>query len=263
MNEETEKFEGHGNNWGAVFGNENFDVTKTITEIMNAEVFTVKSKNDYTSVISHNAPIRGLALIKKEEDKNVVWSGYPFLQISNPIEVSIEKIEEWSNGVEAIISGSVGLVSVSFFDTLYFLNKENYKIGQKYVFNIGAIGLYFEKRKEKDLILEPTEGPMKGEKLYTHKMTAFFPREKYGGEFEFVCPFVSFLGETTAFGEKFNIFPCWVRNRDTDTSAFTVPIYVNTKISNDTFKTGDSISGVGWLQGYLADSFDDTIALEN
>lgn len=257
--EKKEKFEGHGNNWSATMGGDDFDVKQVVKTIVDAPNSVVKKVTDYSGIIGFDGPIKGLALIKINPENAELWSAYPFLQISNPIEVEIEKIEEYSNKVEAIISGSVGSVSVSFFDSLYFFNKDKYKIGEKFVFHLGAIALNFEKREEKDLILEPKEGPMKGEKLYTHKMTAFLPRADYGGEFEFTCPFVNFSGEVTAYDQKFKIFPYWVRAHDTDAPAFTLPMYINNKIIKGDCKTNDSVTGVAWLQGYLVDSFDDEI----
>ena len=108
----------------------------------------------------------------------------------------------------------------------------------------------------KDLVIEPTEGPLKGEKLFTHKMTSFLPNHGYGGVFSFVCPFISFSGETSAFDQPFHIFPYHINSSDTDHVLFNLPMYVNKKIVKEDLIMDDSMQGVALLQGYLIESFD-------
>lgn len=255
MTEEKEKIEVLGNHWSAVLGGGDLDMAKVVPQIVEAKNSIVKKSADFSGIISLEAPLKGLALIKINPENAELWSLYPFLQISNPIAVTISKIDEWSNGGEAVIWGSIGSASVSFFDTLYFFNKGKYKVGETYTFHLGAIAHSFEKRT-KDLIIEPTEGPLKGEKLYTQKMTSFLPAHEYGGEFTFTCPFVSFSGDLIAFDQPFSVFPYHIISIETDAVMFTLPMYVNKNLVKGDPQVNDSISGSAWLQGYLAGSFD-------
>jgi len=254
--ENSKKYEGQGNNWTAFFGGDN-DIKDFIKHVVESPGSSVKKNGDFSGIINLQGPVKALVLIKVNPENAEVYSAYPFLQIANRVEIEIEKIDEWSNGAEAVISGSVGHASISFFDTLYFLNKGKYEVGKKYIFEIGALAHSFVKRDEKDLIMIPDAGPLKGEKLYTHKMTSFLPVHEYPGEFQFTCPFINFSGEVNTYEQNFKVFPFWLRNNDTDVPVITFPMYVNSKVIKGDPKTNDSIQGVASLQGFLADSFDE------
>lgn len=255
--EMNKKYEGQGNNWTAFFGGDDSDVKELIKHVVESPGAIAKHNGDFSGIINLQGPVKAFVLIKVNPENSEVQSAYPFLQISNRVEVEIEKIDEWSNGIEAVISGSVGSVSVSFFDTLYFFNKGKYEVGKKYIFEIGALAHSFVKRDEKDLIMVPDAGPLKGEKLYTHKMTSFLPVHEYPSEFQFTCPFINFSGEVNSYNQTFKVFPFWLRNNDTDVPVVAFPMYVNSKIIKGDLKTNDSIQGVALLEGYLADSFDE------
>lgn len=258
MDTENQKYEGHGNTWSAVAGKD-FDVAALAKKVVETtKESDVRNKNDFAGIISFDAPIRALALIhidpKKEHSE--LYSLYPFLQISNPLAIEVDKIDEWSNGVEAVIEGSINGIKISFFEPLYFLNKGRYEVGKNYLFHLGAIAHLFAKRT-KDLVIEPTEGPLKGEKLYTQKMTSFMTVENYGGEATFICPFTSFNGQTEAFGKSFKIFPYHLMSGDMDQAAFNFPMFVRTDLIEGELVAGDSMQGTAWLQGYLIDSLEE------
>lgn len=254
--EKVEKYEGHGNNWSAVLGDKDKKLSETIVRVVNDKNSDIINAGDYFAIISFDPPIRGLALnyTDKTKKSHILYSIYPFLQISNPIPVEINKIDEWDNGVEAIIWGSIGEVSLSFFDSLYFLNKSKYKIGEEYRFHLGAIAHSFEKRT-KDLMIDIKEGPFKGKKFYTQKATSYMPSNEYGGEFSFTCPFVSFSGNANFLDQSFSLFPFYLRHGEDESNVFTAPMFVNNDLIKSSLKTSDSIHGVAWMQGYLEDSF--------
>ncbi len=155
-----------------------------------------------------------------------------------------------------MIWGSIGEVSVSFFDPLYFINKEKYKTGEIHRFNLAALAHSFEKRTD-DLVVDITEGPFKGEKFYTHKVTSYLPSSEYGGEFSYVCPFVSFSGNANFLDQSFSLFPFFLRSGEDESNIFGVPMFVNNNLIKDKLKENDSVRGIAWMQGYLADSFSD------
>jgi len=256
--ENNKKYEGQGNNWTAFFAGDH-DIQGFIKHVVESPGATAKRNGDFSGIINLQGPVKALVLIKVNPENAEVYSAYPFLQISNRVEVEIKKIDEWSNGVEAVISGSVGPASISFFDTLYFFNKGKYEVGKKYIFEIGALAHSFIRRDEKDLIMIPDAGPLKGEKLYTHKMTSFLPVHEYPAEFQFTCPFINFSGETNSYNQNFKLFPFWLRSNDTEVPIISFPMYVNSKVIKGEPKANDSIQGVGWLQGYLTDSFEELL----
>ncbi len=91
---QTEKYEGHGNNWSAVLGDKDSKLSETIVRIVNDKNAEVKSTDDYFAMISFDSPIRGLALSFTNVEKNQyeLYSVYPFLQISNPVPVKLVKL---------------------------------------------------------------------------------------------------------------------------------------------------------------------------
>lgn len=261
MTDETkkEKYEGHGNNWGAFgqFGEPEFiSMGKKIIEDSKA---IVKTQGELFGMIGYESPIRALALIRKGVDggNNLLDSMYPFLQIGNPIEIKISAIHEWSNKGEAVIEGSVAGPAVSFFDALYFLNKDKYKIGHTYLFNLAGLAHSFMKRTE-NLEFVPDKGPMKGEKVDSSRMTAYFPNHDYDGEFTFSHPFTSFDGKIEAFGATLYRYQFYIMSATENGAALSFPLFVSEKVLKG-YKPelNDSVTGSGWLQGYLADSLRD------
>ena len=104
MNKETnQKNQVHGDSWSAVMGGEDFDVEVLIKRIVETPGCYVKKTENVSGVLNFNPPIRGFVLIKINQENAEVVSAYPFLHISNPISVLIERIEEWDDGLEAVI----------------------------------------------------------------------------------------------------------------------------------------------------------------
>jgi len=254
MNEENKKYESHGNNWSAF--TDNFDTAKIIElakTVVEDKKSIFKKNGDFLGTIGFESPLRVLALSLIEKENAKLYSLYPFFQVSNPVNVEISKIHEWSNKGEAVIEGSIGGVAVNFFDTLYFLNKEKYKIGGTYQFNISGLAHSFTKRT-KDLQFVADSGPIKGEKFDTTRVTSYIPNHVFGGEFSYYSPFESFSGIVESLGSKFYHYPFYLRNIE-DGIAFSFPLFVREQILGD-YKPeiNDPIAGTGWLQGYLIGS---------
>ena len=260
MNEENKpNYEGHGNNWHSIADyseQELIGIAKAVCEDKDA---TIKKAGDFIGMISLEPPIRGMALLRKDPEggKNLLDSMYPLFQIGNPVDVKISEIKEWSTKGEAVIEGSVSGISISFFDAFYFLNKDKYKIGNTYSFNLAALAHSFMKRTD-DLEIKPNEGPMKGETINSGRMTAYFPSNDYGGEFSFAHPFTSFDGEVRAFGQKLYRYQFYVLAGMDDQAPLSFPLFISEKALKD-YKPqlNDPITGTGWLQGYLADTLRD------
>lgn len=261
MTDETkkEKFEGHGNNWAAFgeYGEPEF--IALAKKVVEDEKALVKTQGDFFCMIGFEPPIRALALMRKDDEskKNLLDSMFPFFQIGNPVDVKVEEIKEWSTKCEAVIEGSVGGISISFFDPFYFLNKDKYKIGNTYSFNLAGLAHSFMKRTD-NLEIKPNEGPMKGETINSGRMTAYFPSNDYGGEFSFAHPFTSFDGEVQAFGEKLYRYQFYVLAGMDDQAPLSFPLFVSEKsLKGYKPELNDPVTGTGWLQGYLADTLRD------
>lgn len=253
------EYEGHGNNWHAIV---DFDeggsvgIAKTVCEDPDA---IIKHAEDFVGMISLEAPIRAIALLRIDHEKKrtVLDSLYPFFQVHNPVDVEISEIREWGNKAEAVIKGHINGMPVSFFDAFYFVNKKEYKIGNTYQFNLIGLAHSFMKRDE-NLEFTNDKGPLKGEPVTTRWMTAYMDSEQYGGEFTFVSPFTSFIGSVEAFGSKFQVLPFGMASFTDGGPALSFPIYIRGQIMKG-YKPNlnDSVTGSGWLQGYLTDTFRD------
>jgi len=146
---------------------------------------------------------------------------------------------------------------MSFFDAFYFLNRDKYKIGNTYPFNLAALAHSFMKRTD-SLEIKPDKGPMKGKTIHSGRMTAYFPSNDYGGEFSFTHPFTSFDGEVQAFGQKLYRYQFYTLAGMDDQAPLSFPLFVSEKVLKG-YKPelNDPITGTGWLQGYLADTLRD------
>lgn len=252
--ENKENFEGHGNNWAAVvddFGEQKMvEISKPIIESKES---IIKMKDDFFGMIGYEPPLRVLALIKKGAESSQLYSLYPFFQINNPVEVEISEIREWSTGGEGVIEGSVaGGVGVSFFDTLYFLNKDKYQVGNTYTFNLTGLAHGFSKRTDTEM--QVNKGPLKGRDVDSSRMTGFMPVREYGGEFTFYSPFESFSGSIEALGSKFYQYPFALTGLENG-ETFRFPLFVREQtLKGYEPELNDPLYGTGWLQGYLSGS---------
>ncbi len=266
MSEENKQseYEGHGNNWHAIADFDEGGLVQIAKKVCEDPKATIKNTQDFVGMISLEPPIRAIALLRidHESKRNILDSLYPFFQVHNPVDVEISEICEWGNKVEAVIKGNINGMSVSFFDAFYFVNKKEYKIGNTYQFNLIGLAHSFMKRDE-DLEFIHEKGPLKGEPVTTRWMTAYMDSEQYGGEFTFAHPFTSFLGSVDAFGSKFHVFPFEMASYAEGGPALSFPIYVREQTMKG-YKPdlNDSVTGSGWLEGYLTDTFHDSAFLE-
>lgn len=254
---QTEKIYGHGNHWDAITTSKE-DFTEILVKAINTEADSkiYKGVKPYAGILGFNPPIRIFTLIKTGEKANEMWSAYPFLQVDNPIQIRLDKIDEWPGGVEAVLTGTAtnGMI-VSFFDTFYFMNKEKYKVGQDNVFNIAGLAYTFKKRDSKILEFTPDEGPMKGQKVSTHGMTGYQLGDVYTDDFVFMNSFKGFGSTYKLYNTKFYEFRYYHNSMEDDVAPLYFPIFVKTDLLGG-YKPqpDDDIDGTGWLQGYLEGS---------
>lgn len=250
-----EEYESHGNNWGAVIDNFGMDKLVEIAKLITENKTSIhKVKGDFLGIIGFEPPFQVLLLNYRNKDNYEIYSLYPFFRIGNPVDVKISKIDEWDNKCEAVIEGSLANGTyITFFDTLYFLNKEKYVIGQSYKFNLVGLAHNFKKRIE-NLQFSPSSGPLKGEKFDSTCMTGYAPIDKYGGEFSFYSPFESFLGSVEFMGSKFHVH-AFYQNTSNKDIVLRFPLFIREQtLKGYKPQPNDPIEGTAWLQGYLIDS---------
>lgn len=256
MADKEEKIYGLGSVWAAVNINDDKAIISLLPRALNSNQCDIyQSSAIFTGLSSFNGPIKTMTILKTEKNKNFVYSFYPFITDVIPVEIELIEIEEWGNGAEAEIRGNIenGPV-VSFFDALYFKNKESYKIGKKYTFNLAAIAYYFAKRTEY-LEIQAEEGITAGEVFDTSKMTIYFPNEVNTEDFTFYFPFAKWSEKNIEFNrQKFYKYD-FVMDHANGDPMLSFPLFVNCQLLGDYKpRKGDPIQGTGWLMGYLVDS---------
>lgn len=78
-------------------------------------------------------------VVDNEAKQNRVISLYPFWIEGNKQHLMLQKVVVWEGGVEAQITGQIGELSITFFDTLYLLNRGWYERGMTYEFLLSGI----------------------------------------------------------------------------------------------------------------------------
>lgn len=256
MPQKPEKIYGLGSVWSAMLGDNNKSLAVLIPKALNTTNYEIfQGKTIFTGLASFDDPLKTMTLLKPENNKNQVYSFYPFITDSTPIEIELTEIEEWGNEAEAEVRGNIeNGPTISFFDALYFQNKDKYKIGEKYTFNLAAV-IYSMTKRTEDLEIKADEGPAAGKTFSTSELTAYFPNDTNTEDFSFYLPFESWTEENIIF-DKYKYHKLnFVMNHADGGHIMSFPMFINVQILGD-YKPckGDPIHGTGWLQGYLTES---------
>jgi|Deesub1362A_J573_1020465.scaffolds.fasta_scaffold00194_35 hypothetical protein len=177
---------------------------------------------------------------------NEIWTAYPFISSGVVHRIQIDEIEEWENGIEAQIHGGLEDASITFFDTMYFKNKDTYKGGEKYRFSISALAYALSKADSR--VIKDIDGM----EFSTEGLAGYFPfGEGDVDDFLFQTPVkeVSELGfgDKRVYKVKAALFRADYGSRDVD-----IFIYASEKATKGYVpKVGEDIGGLLWLQGYL------------
>lgn len=165
-------FEGHGDHWNCII-KDTEDKKAALTHIQRLlkesrvlwktkQIVTFGDEEselrDVFAIVYGHGPLEEMALIAEHKGCNELITGYPYLTEGTKLSLKIKKIEEWSNGIEAVVTGEYGEGDDSkefcFFDTHYFENKEIYKIDSVYDFRLSFVAYYAEKLKETSFSFE-------------------------------------------------------------------------------------------------------------
>ena len=248
----TEKTHGMGDTWRVFFNSELEENILASINIVKEDKNVIGLVNGkMVALIGLEPPIKVLVLIEKCETQHSILAAYPFLQIDNPTAVKITEIDEWESGEEAYISGSVNDTAISFFDSLYFLNKNKYKIGNTYHFNIAGLTTCLEKRTE-NVQFVAKSGPLMGETIDTANMVALI--QNGNNSFEYCFPFDKFTNSTTIFESEFYQLNFLFKNAED--YLINIPLFVNSnQLNNYEPAQLDPVMGIILLHGYLVDSY--------
>lgn len=209
-----------------------------------------------------------LAIRRNGESGSELVSLFPHCRSGVEHTLNLECVTVWKGGCEAQIEGTLGDACITFFDTLYGVNRGWYEAGKEYQFIL--TGLAFEARAARDVefdmpgpdlseilwgMLQESDmtrgnGPMK---VSTRYMTALIPIQNGDADdYQFHGPVKSV--------KQFEMLdqPAWLVRatlmrgiQDEREYDFDVVITHKAWEGEEPPKVGEDIEGVLWLQGYL------------
>jgi len=204
------------------------------------------------------------------KDSNQLVSLYPLVKEGVRLPVKITEIKEWTNGLEAWVTGEIpDDRMICFFDTDYSLNKDKYKVGDTYDFIIGALAYHAEEMKSKGFDLEGQkaidfkakigEAPEYDEKgnvlpvhFSTEKLCAFIQFVKGApDEAEFITT-VDSVSEISSLGKTYYHFDIKLNSNDEDDDHISIPCYVKKNDETKEIVHAPQIQGYLWITGYMA-----------
>jgi hypothetical protein len=209
----------------------------------------------------------------KKKDRNEVSTWYPFIRQGERIELRLKRIQEWSNGHEAVLTGETrDGIEIGFFDTKYHKNKTLYRLGEVYPFSIAALSYSVDVVSERRIIMKGRDA------VDFYKRTGQRPHIGLDGkvaplEFDIsdIVQMQSFdadrradvvvqspvyaIDDLTVFNRPFYRLRIMI-HRSPDIS---INLYANPTMFSNRPALRDPVRGVIWLQGYLVEPEDELL----
>jgi len=136
---------GHGNHWQAVAGAAD---RREFGERALAEVLLGSGdplvRGNVALYTTSPRPLAAIGLVQG----GTLLSGYPAAVGGHSYCVNLHEVQEWRNGYEAVLIGSLNGALVSFFDTHYAVNKDRYTVGAEYDFYLNAIAYMVDRPED-------------------------------------------------------------------------------------------------------------------
>lgn len=106
-------------------------------------------------------PLSFLALVAMDprNEHSALWSGYPFCSEGIDTELVVESVDRWDNGIEGLVTAHApdgGILS--FFDPLFFLDKDQLKAGEERLFTVAALAYALRKSERTSIVID--QGPL-------------------------------------------------------------------------------------------------------
>lgn len=156
--------QGHGGHWATICDADSEDLAAFIMNHLRGsdEIDSVQTfYGDYgmqniSGVTTEDEEIGVCGLIaERGEQQYEFLVAYPDLKnTGTEVEMTLVKIQEYASRIEAVLTGETADgTELAFFDTRYFLNKDRYKIGEKYTFKLAALARRAEVLPEEDRVV--------------------------------------------------------------------------------------------------------------
>lgn len=271
----AEHFEGLGNVWHAIFG-ENDSIAPRLPMVLEQgkmleNCHVVYEDNTLVALIqySESADMRAGALVVKTPDsgQTELWSCFPIMQ-GLPNRLKIRKSHPWGNGVEGVVAAERAGDGppVTFFAPFYFREFASFTPGAERTIRLAALALSCEKAELQEFAVDKgafyeiqrkrflEENPDKTEKDFSAPVVSMrgsrllFPRT-YACEWEYRCPILAV--EQIRFFERliYKLRVVFVGMDEEELSGYLyVPEYM---LKGSVPQVGDDIQGILWMTGSL------------
>lgn len=264
-------FEGLGNVWDALLDDVGILLGYLQKSLEEAElVFNNQKFACCLDLTSHHTGVFHLIALGKAHHEYL--SSSPFLKGINQ-ELTMREAYTWQNRAEGeFTAGTAGGVTLSFYDPCYAVDIDKWKANERKTVSLSAVAYTLEKLKEEAFTVE------KGG-FFELKLQAFlkahpdktqadfaapvfkvdaghfrmFCERDYSSEYE-VAGQIEAVAYTSFLGEEIAVLKVNFSHQDEVEKLF-INVYVSRKILKDYRpKTGDGISAVIWLCGWLNES---------
>jgi len=215
-----------------------------------------------------DSPLSFIALVAMDLcDKNTaLWSGYPFCSEGIDNGLVVDSIDRWDNGIEGLFTAHTSDGGIfSFFDPLFFLDKDQLKVGEERMFTLAALAYVLRKSEQMSIVIDkgplleiereqqlrdnPGSEPPSSVTVSLSGMAAFMPHNEYPDDADarFTIEEVSeFRVAERAFIRLTGI----VMRLDGRDVRLTVYVSRET-LEGYTPRVGDDVEAILWVQGFL------------
>lgn len=145
--------QGHGGHWGTIVNTDKVDLIDFLQSHLEGskEVATVNTTMNDEDGLAMPVTVMGLttgdeevamtSLIIEGEERNEFIAAFPALKdTGTEVTMKLVKVNEYANGLEGVLTCETEFgANLCFFDTDYYLHKDEYKIRESYTFKLGAL----------------------------------------------------------------------------------------------------------------------------
>ena len=272
----------HGKHWASIYKNHEKQLAKALRKVVDeGEVLDEAPWPDDTRppddikagsllVMSEaEGSLRHLIVLlqDKENREQKIWTSYPFAPGGMSYDVHITGVQDWENGAEGQVSGRVKYVGrVTFFDTLFWLNRKSYTLGATYKMYLSAIAHEIGPAEDAAAVAErltatPAIADMRQQSAESGR--ANLPATKSAAmpiiaksesgevdEYDFLSP-VRYASEFPFGRNKFHVVGITLMQRGTVTIDIDLYVAPHLMPKRYTPHVGDYVTGRLWLQGHM------------
>ncbi len=279
--EEFDPDQGHGSHLQCVDENVDALVDDFLNAVKSLKTFIgkadVKAKDgdtEYETQIvmlssDEKKDITFRTLLEAKEDGNELKAFFPYVVNETGVPMTLKKIYEFSNGIEAILCCDYNdEMEFRFFDMDYPLHKAEYKIGETYNFALSAIAYDAEKVPDSAMSFEidpeTVEKMHKTDPSVVHRdsdgnalpmkmsmeifVTCLQHDDRYPDDAEFWSPVKSRVRKVAILNRDFYRMDISVYH-DEDDENLIIPLAARTSFFKKKPSKADSVRGYLWLQG--------------